>query len=316
MSNKKDQSLDTTNDNHTNDSTKDLVESFDDFVSNLGVLTDSIYDVSKQVGRNINEKTRDFTQAWFPRKNNDENVFNYPSFYQDRSYFEEDNQSHPIFGELWNVFPLKQFGDFTGSFQSGSTPFGYYSYKGPSIRYYHECLDKKGQSVWDEQGYWRCLFPNSEVPIELLNFKNKYLKGEILTKDDFTNAMKDNVQAAKDGVIDLKDQGIFFNSYDKFLGWKHTQYEEQVEKRKQELKNQLSKAKEHSGDSDFKRTVVSTSMTSNRYTDSETNEVKLVKVKTECDAEGNCIVTKTTKSKPIGALTWANVEENVEHVNK
>ncbi len=321
MSNKKDQDS-FTSDNSNNNSTKDsekYTESIDRIVSNLGALTHSILDVTKDVGKDLNAKAKKLSDSWLSRIYDDEEedgrLFEYPSFYQNRGYLEDEVKSHPIFGDLWNVFPFLQFGQFSGSFKSGSTPFGYYVYHGPSIRNYNECLTKNGKSVWDDQGYWRCLFPNSEVPVELLNFKKKYLKDEILTKEDFMSAMRknsalDNFQG--DGMVDLKEHGRFFDSYDKYLNWKNEQYNQRVKEREAKWK-QLSLNK---GDNFATSSSFSTSIKSDMYTDSETNEVKFTKVKTECDADGNCTVTRITKLKPVGSSVWTNEEENVEHVKK
>ncbi|RCK59005.1 Mitochondrial peculiar membrane protein 1 [Candida viswanathii] len=311
----------------TNDSNNDLdkyTESFDKVLSNLGTLTTSIYDITKHVGDDLNSKAKDLTRSWLLKNRGYDDVdeeevtfFDYPSFYQTRSKGVDDGvRSHPIFGELWNVFPLQQFGNLTGSFKSGSTPFGYYVYKGPSIRYYNECLDKNGKSVWDDQGYWRCLFPNSEVPVELLNFKNKYLKGDILTKEDFYDAMKENAKSETPGTVELKGHGTFFDSYDAFLKWKSQQYQAQLEQRKksaEQRKQQLQKLSDTKGE-DFSKSIVSSSIKSNTYTDLDTNEVKYTQVKTECDGEGNCIVTKITKLRPVDSSKWTKEEEDVKNV--
>lgn len=319
MSNKKDEELSKPDkidkDNYT--------ESLDKILTNLGSLSSSIYEISKHIGDDLNEKAKDLTRSLLLRnkghiKEDDEEIafWNYPSFYQERSNYDAEVSTHPIFGELWNAFPLQQFGNLTGSFKNGSTPFGYYSYKGPSIRYYNECLNKDGKSVWDDQGYWRCLFPNSEVPVELLNFKNKYLSGDILTKEDFYNAMKENTNSNVTGTYDLKDKGKFFDSYDNYLKWKNQQYQEQLEQRKKTLaqrKEQLQQLSDSKGE-DFSKNIVSTLVKSNTYTDLDTNEVKYTRVKTECDGEGNCIVTKITKLRPIDSLKWTKEEEDVKNV--
>lgn len=319
MSNKKDEELSKPD---TNDKDK-YTESLDKLLTNLGTLTSSIYEISKHVGDDLNEKAKDFTRSLLLKRNHhnednddDDTFWDYPPFYQNRSQYGDDVQAHPIFGELWNAFPLQQFGNLTGSFKTGSTPFGYYSYKGPSIRYYNECMNKNGKSVWDDQGYWRCLFPNSEVPVELLNFKNNYLKGDILTKEDFFHAMKENTSPNTPGTYDLKDRGIFFDSYDNYLGWKNQQYQEQLEQKKKAVaqrKEQLQKLSAGKGE-DFSKNIVSTSVKSNTYTDLESNEVKYTQVKTECDDEGNCIVTKITKLRPVDSLKWTKEEEDVRNV--
>ena len=122
------------------------------------------------------------------------------------------------------------------------------------------------------------------------------------------NSALDSFQG--DGMIDLKEQGRFFDSYDKYLNWKNEQYNQRVKEREAKWK-QLSLNK---GDNFATSSSFSISIKSDMYTDSETNEVKFTKVKTECDADGNCTVTRITKLKPVGSSVWTNEEENVEHV--
>ena len=94
------------------------------------------------------------------------------------------------------------------------------------------------------------------------------------------------------------------------------QYQEQLEQRKKTLaqrKEQLQQLSDSKGE-DFSKNIVSTLVKSNTYTDLDTNEVKYTQVKTECDGEGNCIVTKITKLRPIDSLKWTKEEEDVKNV--
>ena len=74
MSNKKDQDS-FTSDNSNNNSTKDsekYTESIDKIVSNLGALTHSILDVTKDVGKDLNAKAKKLSDSWLSRIYDDE----------------------------------------------------------------------------------------------------------------------------------------------------------------------------------------------------------------------------------------------------
>lgn len=214
---------------------------------------------------------------------------------------------------------------FGGSRKCGKTPFGFYSYKTPSIRHYHECIDKKGESVWDSHGYWRCLFPNSEVPNELLKLKNEKLDSEILTKEDFNNALNSEQSSQKDGVIDLGEKGIHFKQFTDFLNWKSIMYENvkrEKEKKRQELierrKQQAQEWKGYNapgGEMTKDKSVISSSVQSNLSSNMDSNECVLNETRTEYYNDGTSCTKTITKSRPIDAKDWVNVTENVEHNN-
>ncbi|KAH3900558.1 Mpm1p SCDLUD_003549 [Saccharomycodes ludwigii] len=86
-----------------------------------------------------------------------------------------------------------------------------YAYKTPSDRQYSQCVTNAGLGVWDVNGFWRCLFPQT-----FLNDK----KVNELSKDD----------VEKD--IDHK-MGLFFKDYTGFLSWRNHMLKLANEKKKQ-----------------------------------------------------------------------------------
>ncbi|KAG5421016.1 hypothetical protein I9W82_000106 [Candida metapsilosis] len=294
------------------------VESFDKIVSNVGALTNAIVDGSVDVGRELNDKAREWSFNWlFNPRDNDygerkPHFFNFPPFYETRDPDLNSESSQSGLSDLWRG----NFGNFP--FKLGSTPFGFRAYKGPSTRQYNECLDKHGKSLWDDQGYWRCLFPEAEVPVDVLDFKKKYFGDSVVSKEDFFKYMSELGANENGKIIDLKDKGTFFNTYEDYLAWRHEKYSEMKKKREEEVKARTAKRskvleqlKQTQDEKD--RYVTASSIRSNVFTDSEANEVKYVETKEECFNDGSCFVTKITKSKPIGASDWANVEEHTEN---
>ncbi|CCH45271.1 Mitochondrial peculiar membrane protein 1 [Wickerhamomyces ciferrii] len=98
-------------------------------------------------------------------------------------------------------FPFNQnvnelLGGITKGFGEERFATGLKAYPTPSAQLYQKCLDKDGLSVWDDKGWWRCLFPKGT------------LNGDrVLSKED---------------VLEDKSNkyGLFFNDYTGFLGWK------------------------------------------------------------------------------------------------
>ncbi|RLV90108.1 hypothetical protein JA1_004811 [Spathaspora sp. JA1] len=281
---------------------------------NLKTLTETVWDVSSDIGKDLNDRAKKWSLQWLKDEDIQEQQekFKFPSFYQTRDSIENITQ-HPIFGEIWNSIPS------FGGFRDGSTPFGYYSFKGPSMRQYHNCLEKNGKSIWDDKGYWRCLFPNGEVPIDMLNYKNKYLTSEILTKEDFYDAMNKLNVNENEARIDLQEKGSFFNKFEDYLNWKHVKYSLQQQQKQQEQQKQLQEINKQSIESVAKssdKRVVSSSVKSQMYSDSETNETKMIEEKLECFEDGTCLTSKIIKSRPFDSNEWVTVEETHEEKDK
>lgn len=199
--------------------------------------------------------------------------------------------------------------DFFNVFgNSSSTPFGIYSYQSPSTSEYNECLSKRGVSLWDSEGYWRCLFPNSEVPADLINYKQRQLAGQILTKEDFEEAAH-RVPVGKDGAIDLGSHGVFFKQFNDLLNWKNTMYEN-VRRQREASRQQIRESFSRNSSADrHDRHVVSTSVESSTNTDSDAKEVVKSERRTEVFSDGTTQSRSVIKRKPFGAKQWATVEE-------
>ena len=322
-----------------------VMQNVNNIKSNLGSIAKSFFNFTSDSVSDINSKAKDYSMNWLSEVDDESNehvdeirkhfkkFFNdfepkldeyFPKPYQSRSNSNTDDQL-PLQFSPWlpgrDHFP--HF--FGGSRKCGKTPFGFYSYKTPSIRHYHECIDKKGESVWDSHGYWRCLFPNSEVPNELLKLKNEKLDSEILTKEDFNNALNSEQSSQKDGVIDLGEKGIYFKQFTDFLNWKSIMYENvkrEKEKKRQELierRKQLAQEwkgyNAPGGEMTKDKSVISSSVQSNLSSNMDSNECVLNETRTEYYNDGTSCTKTITKSRPFDAKDWVNVTENVEHNN-
>lgn len=202
--------------------------------------------------------------------------------------------------------PFGIFNVFGGA--SGATPFGIYSYRSPSTREYNDCLKKDGESVWDSEGYWRCLFPNREVPNRILDYKKSQLAGHILTKEDFHEALEENQNTVKDGVIDLGAQGTYFTQFNDFLNWKNTMYEN-VRKQRAATRKRIRDSLEAPEAPKEDKSVISTSVQTTMNSDDK--EVVMKERRTEVFNDGTSITKHIVRTKPFGASDWATVSEEL-----
>lgn len=291
--------------------------------SSVHGLFSSLYDISsRRFDKYLNDHkdllndSHDFVEESEESLWPSQDFFNYPSVYETRQANGAESERcfghhhhHPFFRRNWEDHD--QF--FSRWFRS---PFGY-AYRGkPSIRAYSDCIDKKGESVYDTKGKWRCLFPNSEIPVEYLNFKEKNFPNAILTKEDFEKSVKesDSADIGKDGVYDFGEKGIFFKKFDDLMDWKHRMRENI--RRQSSLRHQVNASKEVS----LPKTEVETKPVSqsveysyNSRVDLDTNQAELVEVKTEYFGDGTSTVRTVKKCKPAGSKEWINVSEDVEN---
>lgn len=231
----------------------------------------------------------------------------------------------------WHSHPLKEY--WKHSFRNGQTPFGYYTYGTPSIRAYNDCVNKNGEMLYDSKGYWRCLFPNSEVPSEMLAYKKQNTPDQILTKEDFTSAKSEN-RSTEEGVYDLGEKGTYFKNFDLYMNWKNIMYEnvrrdrqERREKiiarRKQRLEDMQAKFKPEEKVAELEpkpvaapvksdKPIVSMSIQSTYSSDSDKNEIVLKEKKIEYFSDGTSTTKNITKTKPYDAKDWTSVIENVD----
>lgn len=217
----------------------------------------------------------------------------------------------PLFGGLSDLLD--------GTRKSGRTPFGLFALNNPPIGYYNECINRKGESLWDSQGYWRCLFPNSDVTKDLLRYKSERYPDKVFTKDDLDRAMRDTSGATeKDGVIDLGSKGKFFRQFTDYLNWKTVMFNNIREERARKanefarrLEQQKSEVQSVPQFDDNERRVVSSLSECNYQTNDDSNEVISREVRTLHFTDGSSSTKTTTRVKPIGATEWANVLEEM-----
>ncbi|KAK6462428.1 hypothetical protein DFJ63DRAFT_154434 [Scheffersomyces coipomensis] len=345
-----------------------LIANIEDFKRNFSTVTKSIFNLTSDSLTQFNDIAKDYSFNWlfdidrddrgneeqlrkhlkslFSKENNnavieefEEKTFNYPSQYEVRNSWKSSNEVETV-DEDSKFNPFAKGGIhnfFHGNYSSGKSPFGYYSYKTPSIRYYNNCINKDGESVWDSRGYWRCLFPNSEVPVELLNYKQEKLSDKILTKEDFRNAIQEKGISETNGAIDLGEKGVYFKKFEDYLNWKSIMFEnvrndrsrrrERFRKRIEEKAEKLfpsssSPVTNEKDVIDFStqvevpkidtKKVTSTIVTSFSRTNPDTKEIEYRESKKEYFNDGTSIMTTVNKSKPIDSSDWVNVNESVE----
>lgn len=277
------------------------------FFERINLVTDNVADLTKKVVGSTYDyaNSREFTPWWrhdsrMPDSNNIDDYMAKP--YQTR---DKDLDGDRLLGVPFRA-PFGLFNVFGPS--GGRTPFGIYSYKGPSAREYNDCVRKNGESVWDSEGYWRCLFPNSEVPERFLEYKRTQLAGQILTKEDFDEATHD-YRGLDPTVMDLGPKGVFFRQFGDFLNWKNAMYENvRLQREATRTKMRELKAK-----NDSTRQVVSSSVQSEMNSDYDTKEVVLRETRTEVFDDGTSVTKNITKSKPFGAGDWITVDEDVQN---
>lgn len=120
---------------------------------------------------------------------------------------------------LQNVFTGSKFpfnddvneliGGITKGFGEERLTTGLKAYPTPTAKLYQKCIDKDGLSVWDDKGWWRCLFPRATLDGE-----------HVLSKED---VLEDNSNKF----------GLFFKDYTGFLDWK-SQMKKLVKQRDEE----------------------------------------------------------------------------------
>lgn len=205
----------------------------------------------------------------------------------------EGNVAYGLNGvDPWVRQAFKKFSDlFLGNAAQGKTPFGFYSKVNPGVKAYDECNLKNGASLWDDYGYWRCLFPNSAVPDDVLKVKNQVYPQEVLTKDDFVSACKKENKDPKANEVDLGSKGYWFNLYDSLLKWKDQKYKQHHNDIATNNKNWYDKEGS---------TVVVNQSSHSRYETVPNDKVRWTQVTTDTLADGSTKKYTSIKERPIG----------------
>lgn len=290
----------------------DSLSPFDDEISGFfdkaASLTKRVVGQTYDLANEIPSMFKDHSEESFLDK-----FMNRPYQTRDKD-LEIDRSFHPL-GIAFDAFNA-----FGGTL--GDTPFGLYSYRSPSPRKYNECMRKDGESVWDSEGYWRCLFPNSQIPNKFLNYKKNQLAGHILTKEDFHEAIQENPGADKDGVIDLGPKGMFFREFSRYLDWKNHMYEDVRRQREETRKNlrellrtaSLNEAfpTSNPGSSNGGDEIVSYSLNTYTQFDRENNKEVMHETRTEVHGDGRYVTKKQTRTRPIGSSEWLAPEQHTE----
>lgn len=283
-------------------------EHIDRFFNKINDVSDKLADATKK----LVSQTRGYAEKneWNDRVSsvNKEisNYFKRP--YQSRTNNWNDEL---VQAQFWRPFSF--FDAFGGG--AAETPYGLYSYNSPTTREYSTCVNKKGLSLWDSKGTWRCLFPSSAVPPQFLEYKRNQLADQVLTKEDFEVASS-RTSIGSNGAIDLGDKGVFFKQFEDLMKWKNAAYE--IEKNRYQTQRETLADPIEKISQDFRRfepsseenRTVCVSSGATTRTDPETTEVITTETKTEYFLDGTSVTSTVTKKKAIGASKWETVEES------
>lgn len=266
-------------------------------------MTNSLVNLTDDAIMSRYRATRDHARHWLDRysdpSGSETTSFEiFPAPYETRSLL---TSPFGLLDDLANLslgIGLSVFGQDS----RGRTPFGMYSSNAPSSRDYNDCIDKEGLSIWELNGYWRCLFPNHEVPLDLLKYKNKHLPDKILTREDYEKALVDaNKTDYQGGAIDLGPKGTFFLQFEDLLKWKKEKYD--AARKALDTKTSISGLSKQ----DPNQQVVATEVHSNVVTNPVTNRVEMEEVRTLRFNDGTSITEKARKYKPFDSDTWIDV---------
>lgn len=366
--------------NNKDEDYENLLNNIDGIGKNVTSIAKSLFNITSSKLDDIHVKSKEFIDELHPldfeevqrrteylRKTIDEKKAEveqyFPRPYQSRDpvtlvneqqqqQVQQQTETFPIFDEFdWEHRIVHPF--FSGrTRKSGKTPFGYYS-KSPNSTIYKDCLERNGESVWDSDGYWRCLFPNAQVPPSFLKIKENRFPDKILTKEDFFEAVKvaksvpedvgASVQVQSSGVFNFGSKGIFFKELSDYLNWKSTV----VPTESRRIRNNRwchnhgwgnvdthsvsksvpvsvaatpdSPVVEAIGELENKapdNKMISYSVLSYYSSDDDTNKVTLNETRHEYFSDGSVKKKTITKSRPSNDTVWRDVSETNETLPK
>lgn len=320
------------NDPHQEDIDK-FFNSVNGLKESLGSISNSLISLTSDRVSELNEKTRDYSFNWLFDLEDTKDLRDvrqvvksmfakedeyFPKPYEVRDKVEDLLDSCSPWGHSHRPWGANSWGENYGwgdFFGRGRSPFGY-SHKSPSIRSYNDCLTKNGESVWDSKGHWRCLFPDSEIPIRILKYKNEHYGDKILTKEDFESAVNEKYTAKpENGVYDLGEKGVFFKQFEDLMNWKTIMYQNAKNERRSrraEFRNSWGKFKTTDLTQSQDKQIVSSSVQSTYNTDSESKQVEMKEIRTDYFSDGTSVTKEITKSKPVNATDWVTVVESEE----
>lgn len=254
------------------------------------VLEDKYEGVELAVRGAFDELLRGSVDEYFPR----------PYQSRDPRTVEDERRAWPA------AWPAPGFGFFGGA----RTPFGYRA-RAPTEATYGDCMAKQGESVWDQDGWWRCLFPDAAVAPEFLKLKQTRFGDKVLTKDDFDAARLQRQVEPTALVFDLGSKGVFFRHLTDYLDWKrHKRAGWPREAAAPDAVGATADATAEPAAKPPTPTMVSVSV-SLSYNLDDQNEV-LNEVRRELLSDGTANTTRTTKKRAPDSTEWVTVDEASE----
>jgi hypothetical protein len=226
--------------------------------------------------------------------------------YFPRPYQSRDPRTLEDERRVWPSWPAPGFGFFGGA----RTPFGYRA-RAPTEATYGDCIAKQGESVWDQDGWWRCLFPDAAVAPEFLKLKQTRFGDKVLTKDDFDAARLQHQVEPTALVFDLGSKGVFFRHLTDYLDWKR--HKRAGWPREAAVPDAVEAAADATAESAVNTptpSMVSVSV-SLSYNLDDRNEV-LKEVRHELLSDGTANTTRITKKRAPDSTEWVTVDESSE----
>lgn len=147
----------------------------------------------------------DFDEPWLLNYNAPESWFEFPFSPTSFQHFNIFNPIPPPTGILQGIT-------------------GLYNYKIPTEPQFAQCDKVNGLSLWDQNGWWQCLFPQEVVRERLQKVYNDV---EQIDMNRFVT--REQIEQNPSFL------GKYFNDYTKYLVWKS----EQNAKKRQEIKNDV-----------------------------------------------------------------------------
>lgn len=311
----------------------DLYSNIHDIKDSLTALAGNVANLLRDIVFDYNDKVRERLKDWLTDLSQEESA--QLKDFRDKfdAFFNGKGPTLELqgpFGAIGSIMHQGVFDTLESTLDSvfssadvfggaGRSPFGLWAKNGPLAAAYDACVKADGAQVWDQRGWWRCLFPNAKVPTDYLKFKNERLSLSILTKDDLTLAMTEaNIDSNAD-TIDLGPKGVFFRHYEGLLKWKQQnwlqvkqQAQQQAQQKAQSLALTwpLSSTELAKTDTDDQPRVVLTLVLLSYTTNPDTNMMEWFEERSETNADGKRTVTTVKRQRPVDGGDWQVVEEN------
>lgn len=137
------------------------------------------------------------------------NVDNFDSYYDNNSFLNMINPNNLTnltnFNRLFNFNEFDNINTLIPPTDIIPNLNGIYNYRIPTDEQFAYCQEVNGTSIWDKNGWWKCLFPNEHIT-KILNSRQL---------DNNSSIKLDNMITKE--KINLKD---YFTDYTHYLLWK------------------------------------------------------------------------------------------------